>query len=501
VERGLIVVMAVAGVGCGEARPPEDPRVPAVTWRDDLAAPLAARCGGCHGGAAPAAKYDLTSYLGALGAGSDAVANAIAGNPESVLVTAIDPAHADPIHAPMADLAPLVRSWVVDSQLAYFRSLFHPGGILDPAQTDQFHGDLVQQLGFRLDTCAGCHGADFAGGKSGASCTTCHAGGPTACTTCHGQPPPTGSHLAHLAGTGARAVACTDCHEVPAAWSDIGHLFASDGSVITEARVTFGAQANAGATRSGPASYDRASGRCSGVYCHGATLGDPAANETAPAWGGSAPCGSCHGAPPASHQNARCPLCHSTIARDAATISDPARHVDGTVQVGDGSGTCTACHDVANEPAAIGAHRVHLTQPHGLRAPLACTDCHRLPQQLHDPGHIDHDLPAIVFPDGTSALARSGGAKPSFDAASATCSDVWCHGGGGLASDLSANVVRTPSWTGPPVICGACHGIPPVDASHTPLMTLGQCADCHAASIDAKGTLLSHHLDGVVDAP
>src|SRR6185369_10510634 len=116
--------------------------------------------------------------------------------------------------------------------------------------------------------------------------------------------------------------------------------------------------------------------RCNNVYCHGAAT---------PAWNGGsgeAQCDSCHGNPPSSHagRNAQCSLCHPT---DAA--SNGARHVDGKVNIGDDSGTCLACH-----PSPGGAHASHTQAKHELAPKLGCGECHFVPTQVDDPGHIDH---------------------------------------------------------------------------------------------------------------
>src|SRR5262245_24317996 len=108
----------------------------------------------------------------------------------------------------------------------------HPAGIADP-QSPDFHGALLRANGWNLGQCTTCHGADFAGGTSGKSCLGCHTEGPTACTVCHADPPPTGAHIAHR-----RKYDCSSCHDKPAKWDDVGHLFAEDGSVIARARVT-----------------------------------------------------------------------------------------------------------------------------------------------------------------------------------------------------------------------------------------------------------------------
>jgi predicted CxxxxCH...CXXCH cytochrome family protein len=208
-------------------------------------------------------------------------------------------------------------------------------------------------------------------------------------------------------------------------------------------------------------------------------------------------------------------------------IANPALHVDGQVQLGDGSGACWACHGSAGDPApprdlsgnadptaiGVGAHAAHLGATHRLSAPVLCSDCHLVPKTISDPGHVDHDLPAIVFPQGILAgsLSAADNATPAWDHAGARCANVYCHGGGAmLATDRAAGLERTPLWTGGTgeAACGACHGVPPVDASHQSSMTLDHCADCHPKTMDASGAIIvtgppgalaSTHINGVVD--
>jgi predicted CxxxxCH...CXXCH cytochrome family protein len=333
----------------------------------------------------------------------------------------------------------------------------HPAGIADPASPD-FHGTLLRDGGWNVPTCATCHGADFAGGTSGKSCLRCHADGPTACTVCHAQPPQTGAHAAH-----ARKFACSACHVQPQHWDDVGHLFASNGSVIARARVTV--------------PYDGT--RCSNNACHGAAT---------PAWRGGpaeATCGSCHGIPPANHASNRCGDCHGRVADNGARIVDDTLHVDGKVSLGDDSGTCLACH-----PTPGGAHASHTQALHALRGPLGCTECHVVPAALSSPGHIDQPR-APVFPPGSGSLARANGAQPGWDGT--RCSGTWCHG------------EAAPTWApgNGAATCGSCHAIPPVDGAHAGVTSLADCARCHPTTMNASGALLvgGTHLDGVVDAP
>jgi predicted CxxxxCH...CXXCH cytochrome family protein len=485
-------VVALFATGCSTARPVDEGGRRCIDWKDDVGPRLQESCGGCHSGDAPAGGYDVTQYLQAIGAARDGGVEAAAGDPGSRLLSVLDPATADATHQPFAALVPTLRAWVVDCDLSYFLSAVHPGGILDPASSD-FHGAEVVRLGYNLPLCAKCHGADYAGGASAASCRTCHADGPTGCTTCHGAPPPTGAHLAHTTST-VRKIDCSDCHVVPAAYTDVGHIFKSDGTIdAPPAEVTFAAFA-------GPdARY--ADGRCQNVYCHGGTYKDARAAVPSPGWLDGKPagaCGACHGLPPENHANGRCSLCHPRVADDAAHLIDPKLHLDGRVSLGDDSGTCAACH-----PTLSGPHAVHTGAPHRLSAAIGCDGCHQVPTAVDSPGHIDSPNP-VVFPDGTT-LAHTDGATARWDLQSRTCSDVYCHGGGRtLSADAAKTILRTPIWQlgSNAATCGACHGVPPVDAKHTTTMTLADCARCHAASIDASGSLIpgGRHLDGVVDA-
>lgn len=48
----------------------------------------------------------------------------------------------------------------------------HQDAWMDLSQGDEFHGQVVQQVG--TEKCQGCHGAEFQGGTSGISCYDCH---------------------------------------------------------------------------------------------------------------------------------------------------------------------------------------------------------------------------------------------------------------------------------------------------------------------------------------
>ncbi len=314
----------------------------------------------------------------------------------------------------------------------------------------EIHAAELRDRGYDFALCSSCHSddpdaMDFAGGAADRPCTGCHEDGPTACDTCHDES--TGAHPTHLLGGELdKTVACETCHDVPDRWDAPGHL-----DTDFPAEVTL-------------AGYTPSTGTCSGVACHG---------EASPTWTavgvGEAACGTCHGIPPANHVSDQCTTCHGGL--------DPAYHVDGAVDLGDRSGGCSACHGDATTPAPdSGAHRGHLARS-GLRGAVACDDCHVVPDEIADAGHLDADL-----------IAEATG----FDRDTRTCG-VYCHG------------AAAPRWDAVgegEAACGTCHDIPPANAFHDPGLTLGDCHTCHP-SVDEFGNIVftgdvSEHLDGIV---
>ena len=214
------------------------------------------------------------------------------------------------------------------------------------------------------EACGSCHGLPPpAPHPASADCMVCHGaiidsnlvfiaplrhidGAITAadnCGQCHGTPdspaPPrstageteitsvsVGAHQAHLRGSvWARRVKCVECHVVPVADSDPGHI---DGTLGAE--VVFSGTAVVGGA--GPA-WDLATATCDRTWCHGPSA--PAASQS-PAWttslGATVNCTSCHGMPPdVPHPpSADCSACHHNV--DASNnFTAPDTHIDGIV--------------------------------------------------------------------------------------------------------------------------------------------------------------------------
>jgi predicted CxxxxCH...CXXCH cytochrome family protein len=214
-----------------------------------------------------------------------------------------------------------------------------------------------------------------------------------------------------------------------------------------------------------------------------------------------------------------CQKCHGAdFAGGSAGVSCQQCHA---FQVpASGVPTCSSCHGSAQTPApprdlagnispsarGVGAHQAHVVGKTLISAPIACETCHQVPQQVDSPGHLDHPRPAVVT---FSGLARADGAAPVWNAASASCSATYCHGGGAKLLTDTAATLRTPVWNAvtPQVFCGSCHGAPPSTPPHAGI-TFPDCARCHSTTVSAAGVILvsgppdartSTHVNGVID--
>ncbi|MBK6694684.1 MAG: CxxxxCH/CxxCH domain-containing protein [Myxococcales bacterium] len=390
------------------------------------------------------------------------------------------------------------------------------GGVHSPRYGDprlpEGHASTLRASRYRpmldaadVDACGKCHqGAPNSGALSGApgrvaapgatACTSCHSreGGPLACGTCHGDgdrasPPknscgaapstPRDSHRAHVnaGATQAEGRACKTCHPVPPTFELAGAH--GDGHVEVWLDETL---AGRGAT------FDPASKRCAGS-CHAR-----GGNRETPAWGeASVGCNDCHRSPPASHYDGPCRQCHHEVAADGASLTQPVRlHLNGRIDLGDGSGQCGACHGSGDDPwPTTGAHTAH-AKPSSSR-PVACATCHVIPVGKHPVG-----AGAVVRLAGP---ALAGGARARYDAATKTCSETACHTGVGGS-------LQTPAWNSGPAAraCGACHATPPPP----PHAAATQCGGsiCHSGLTSGfVGTLsltpagAKNHVDGRVN--
>ncbi len=383
------------------------------------------------------------------------------------------------------------------------------------AECDSCHGAPPPAPHPPGNDCGNCHPTMTPGGGLEIAYPALHIDGnldvsdDQPCDSCHGSggisAPPAdtlgntdttargvGAHRSHLGISSWRAeIACEQCHEVPTSVSSVGHT-----DTELPAELTFGPMA-------GAAAWDGFA--CSDAYCHGATL--TGGLRPTPNWtqvdGSQSQCDSCHGAPPpAPHpDNPDCGVCHDTMTPgEGLIISDPARHIDGSVQVVDDA-ACDSCHGsggVAAPPVdmlgntgtlarGVGAHRSHLGASDWHKE-MQCSECHRVPASVISVGHTDTPLPSEL---SFGPLAGAG-----TDWNGATCSGSYCHG-----ATLTGGLLTEPMWTevdGSQAACGSCHGLPP-PAPHPPGT---DCGSCHPTMTPGGGldiTDPSRHIDGNVD--
>ena len=232
-----------------------------------------------------------------------------------------------------------------------------PGNYHDPGyDAPEVHGP--EAILFK-DSCLDCHGEDLTGCTKADSCDNCHDGGHADgwredCVYCHGgdendtgapphdlDPFKSGplsfpSHSAHvMEGDLHDGHDCDSCHKKPESMLDSGHMF---DDTLGEAEVSFaGGLAKEGA-------YDKNTGDCSSIYCHG----DGREPGKAPAADSELDCNSCHAdhtRPTAlsgahnAHMNPTlnrdvvigCDDCHGDTVRGDDAIVGKAFHVNGEV--------------------------------------------------------------------------------------------------------------------------------------------------------------------------
>jgi predicted CxxxxCH...CXXCH cytochrome family protein len=230
------------------------------------------------------------------------------------------------------------------------------------------------------------------------------------------------------------------------------------------------------------ARFDPASKSCAGT-CHAR-----GGARSTTAWT-DAPmtCNDCHSSPPPGHYRGACTSCHREANADGTALASPSLHVNGKVDLGDGSGRCGACHGQGDDPwPKTGAHAAHAS-PKSAR-PVECTTCHEVPNagERHPEGRGG----AAVRLAG---LATHGGRRASFDPVTRTCAGTYCHEGSGAT-------VPAPRWTDTTgVTCTSCHGAPP-PPPHAQNATCGGAA-CHEGRTDGLAITPAGrlgHVDGII---
>jgi hypothetical protein len=363
-------------------------------------------------------------------------------------------------------------------------------------------------------SCSACHGADFNGGISGVSCTSCHLGSPTSVHpadwdpvySAHGPYVNTNStnacanqycHGSSLSGVPDSGPSCTSCHlgsptsVHPADWVPV---YSAHGPYV---------KANS-------------SSACANQYCHGLSL--TGVLNSGPS------CTSCHlGGLTSGHPADWVPVysTHGPYVTANGTNSCSNQSCHGTTLTGvpDSGPSCTVCH--LGSPTSVhpadwvpmySTHGPYVnTSPTGTSACAnqychgyslsgvpdsgpSCTSCHM--------GGVTN-----IHPAGWLGDACSNHGNYALTNGTTGCSNVYCHGtnlGGVPQSGPSCTKCHPTIPTSPS--CGTCHGIPPdgsvpagnvfpnLPGKHATHLALNgvTCATCHNRSCD-------QHMNGTVD--
>jgi len=190
----------------------------------------------------------------------------------------------------------------------------------------------------------------------------------------------------------------------------------------------------------------------------------------------------------------------------------------------DGPEACNTCHGGSQNPGppfdlhghtattfiGVGAHQSHLTDTTLTTAfERDCYLCHKKPLIYAATGHVDNAPPPADI-DFALIASDSGRVTPHWDHASASCSNIYCHGNFKLLRDsssftfgyadsvISGNNV-TMKWTdvgSGQAACGTCHGLPP-----TGHVESTACNVCHPRVVDSDMKIINKklHINGHAD--
>jgi predicted CxxxxCH...CXXCH cytochrome family protein len=335
-------------------------------------------------------------------------------------------------------------------------------------------------------------------------------GGSADCGSCHADMAnspsgATGGHKQHAQPSGGFATPfdCRVCHGSGGSTNPLNH---ANGSINMDFS---GYGANTNYSKGGSFTPGAGYGTCSNANCHG--------RRDSLAWGPSTAlslCDKCHGS--------------QTSPRGFYATSGPDQVAGNTDPI-------------------VGAHNAHIHQVNSAFTLYTsysmakdCSECHIKPTGPYDAGHIDTALPAeVTFQPGKIAnraidTGVPGALAPSYDQATRTCNNVWCHGsamdsntGQGAYANVPAAALgkpRVPTWNTPFLTgvagndCSACHSYPPpapdesyTHFSHYSTMSDGslvalakvpnECNSCHV-NVNTAGTGFLNsatHINGTVD--
>lgn len=197
-----------------------------------------------------------------------------------------------------------------------------------------------------------------------------------------------------------------------------------------------------------------------------------------------------------------CKSCHGPDY--AGGLTNQSCSASGCHEADDGGPeACYVCHGDSQSkksyPQWYNAHRVHLEGTADAAVTIACNNCHNLPNNFEDPIHVDKTTPGKAEVNFVNAFAETKTkgtvGTPSFDAATGSCSNTYCHG------NFTNGNNATVAWKGQDQgKCGSCHGDPatgnPLPKSpHPPVQN---CVLCHADVVDSNNQIKDRnkHVNG-----
>jgi predicted CxxxxCH...CXXCH cytochrome family protein len=298
---------------------------------------------------------------------------------------------------------------------------------------------------------------------SGGTCSTisCHGntsatwGGTVACGTCHGNPPPSAAvgytavdetrspHLKHAGQGASYSYACNECHKGNSHGTGTFQDVFKDKTAVL----------------AGPsAGYDSGSRTCSSVYCHSDALGG--LPTTTPRW--------------SENMTMQCFSCHK--GRTGDNTLENCTTIGGTWDAD--KGLCAPYVNMTSNGHA------KLVGPQWIRK-YPCTYCHNatVAAVTDANGKItDGNINTSNHVNGVKDVSMAsqwtivGKPAPTYNPATKSCDNVYCHSDGTTNPDA----VKQFPWTQHGTECNSCHGHP-----------RGSCKDagCHDGRTDSIGNV------------
>lgn len=147
----------------------------------------------------------------------------------------------------------------------------------------------------------------------------------------------------------------------------------------------------------------------------------------------------------------------------------------------------------------VGAHQAHLLGS-SLSSGIRCSECHKVPKNYKEPGHIDNTSNAeVVFTDSLANVNTKGRNKALMTITRVNnnqnieCANTYCHG------NFTNGNNYTPKWISgsDEAKCGSCHSMPP----KAPHIQVVACFACHSATVDQNQRIIdkSKHINGKLE--